>query len=141
MVIATGAYVGFLPWAPGTLGSLLGFLLLWPLQAGMVQVLVTLFLIGAGIVFAGWAARAMGAQDPPAIVIDEIAGIAVATVLLPSQFLERAVAFLLFRLFDVTKPFPSRQVERLPGGLGIVGDDLIAGLYANLVVQLWLFFS
>ena len=141
MAIATGAYVGYLPPAPGTLGSLLGLLLLWPLKPGTVQVLVTLFLIGVGIVVADRAARVIGGQDPPVIVIDEIAGIAVATLLLPPQVQERVVAFVIFRLFDVIKPFPARQAERLPGGFGIVGDDLIAGLYTNLLVRLWLLLS
>ncbi len=141
MAIATGVYVGYLPPAPGTLGSLLGLLLLWPLKPGTVQVLVTLFLIGVGIVVADQAARVIGGQDPPAIVIDEIAGIAVATLLLPPQVQERVVAFVIFRVFDVIKPFPARQAERLPGGFGIVGDDLIAGLYTNLLVRLWLLLS
>ena len=141
MAIATGVYVGYLPPAPGTLGSLLGLLLLWPLKPGTVQVLVTLFLIGVGIVVADQAARVIGGQDPPAIVIDEIAGIAVATLLLPPQVQERVVAFVVFRVFDVIKPFPARQAERLPGGFGIVGDDLIAGLYTNLLVRLWLLLS
>ncbi len=141
MAIATGVYVGYLPPAPGTLGSLLGLLLLWPLKPGTVQVLVTLFLIGVGIVVADQAARVIGGQDPPAIVIDEIAGIAVATLLLPPQVQERVVAFVIFRVFDVIKPFPARQAERLPGGFGIVGDDLIAGLYTNLLVRVWLLLS
>lgn len=141
MAIATGVYVGYLPPAPGTLGSLLGLLLLWPLKPGTVQVLVTLFLIGVGIVVADRAARVIGGQDPPVIVIDEIAGIAVATLLLPPQVQERVVAFVIFRLFDVIKPFPVRQAERLPGGFGIVGDDLIAGLYTNLLVRVWLLLS
>ena len=141
MAIATGVYVGYLPPAPGTLGSLLGLLLLWPLKPGTVQVLVTLFLIGVGIVVADQAARVIGGQDPPAIVIDEIAGIAVATLLLPPQVQERVVAFVVFRVFDVIKPFPARQAERLPGGFGIVGDDLIAGMYTNLLVRLWLLLS
>lgn len=141
VAIATGVYVGYLPPAPGTLGSLLGLLLLWPLKPGTVQVLVTLFLIGVGIVVADQAARVIGGQDPPAIVIDEIAGIAVATLLLPPQVQERVVAFVVFRVFDVIKPFPARQAERLPGGFGIVGDDLIAGMYTNLLVRLWLLLS
>jgi phosphatidylglycerophosphatase A len=111
------------------------------LGAGVAQVLVAVFLIGAGIVIAGRAARIIGAQDPPAIIIDEVVGIAVATMLLPSRLLERIMAFALFRLFDVTKPFPVRQAERLSGGLGIVGDDLVAGIYANLAVQAWLLLS
>ncbi|MFQ5846388.1 MAG: phosphatidylglycerophosphatase A [Candidatus Methylomirabilales bacterium] len=140
-MVATGAYVGYLPPAPGTVGSLLGLALVWPLGGGTAQVVVTLALIGAGIVVAGRAARIMGAPDPPAIIIDEVAGIAVATALLPPRLVVWGVAFVLFRLFDITKPFPVRQVERLPGGFGIVGDDLIAGLCANLVVRVWLLVS
>lgn len=141
VAIATGAYVGYIPPAPGTLGSVIGLLFLWPLEAGTVQVLVTLGLIGVGIVVAGRAEEIMGTRDPSAIIIDEIAGIAVATMLVPSRFLERAVAFVLFRLFDVIKPFPIQHAERLPGGFGIVGDDLIAGVYANLLIQVWLLIS
>ncbi|MFQ5656193.1 MAG: phosphatidylglycerophosphatase A [Candidatus Methylomirabilales bacterium] len=141
LLIATGGYVGYLPWAPGTFGSFVGLLLLWPLESGTAQVLVMLMLIGVGIFVAGRAAAIMGAQDPSAIVIDEIAGIALATMLLPNHLLERAGAFVLFRLFDVTKPPPARWAERLPGGIGIVADDLVAGLYANVLVQLWLHLS
>ncbi|MFQ5881993.1 MAG: phosphatidylglycerophosphatase A [Candidatus Methylomirabilales bacterium] len=140
MVIATCGGVGYFPRAPGTIGSLLGLLLLWPLGDGVAQVLVTLSLIGAAVMVAGCAARVLGTQDPRAIIIDEIAGIAVATLLLPPQLAYRGAAFLLFRLFDVIKPFPAQQVERLSGGIGIVGDDLIAGLYANLLVQVGLHF-
>ena len=141
VAIATGAYVGYVPLAPGTLGSLLGLLLLWPMQPGIAQVLVTLVLIGLAIVVADRAARVMGGGDPPAIVIDEIAGMAVATLLLPPNVQERVIAFAVFRLFDVIKPFPARRVERLPGGSGIVGDDLIAGLYTNLLMWAWLLVS
>lgn len=141
VLIATGVYVGYIPPAPGTLGSLLGLFLLWPLGPGMAQILVTLLLVGVGLAVAGQAARVMEARDPPAIIIDEIAGIAVATALLPARLAERAVAFVLFRVFDIVKPFPARQIERLSGGLGIVGDDLIAGVYANLLVRLWLLIS
>lgn len=141
VAIATGAYVGYLPPAPGTLGSLLGLVLLWPLGPGTAQILVTLCLIAVGIVVADRAAKVLGAEDPSAIIIDEIAGIAVATMLLPPRFPERVAAFILFRFFDVIKPFPARQAERLSGGLGIVADDLIAGLYANVLIQVWLLIS
>jgi phosphatidylglycerophosphatase A len=89
---------------------------------------------------AGRAAELLGSPDPSAIIIDEIAGIAVATLLLPPHLLHRGAAFLLFRLFDTLKPFPARHIERLPGGVGIVGDDLTAGLYSNLLIQIWRLF-
>ena len=111
------------------------------MKPGIAQVLVTLVLIGVAIVVAERAARVIGGRDPPAIVIDEIAGMAVATLLLPSNVQERVIAFVVFRLFDVIKPFPARRLERLPGGSGIVGDDLIAGLYTNLLMWAWLLLS
>lgn len=141
VAIATGIYVGYVPPVPGTLGSLLGLVLLWPLRPGLAQVLVTVFLIGVAIMMADRAARIIGGQDPSAIVIDEIAGVAVATLLLPPTLQERVIAFVIFRVFDVIKPFPARHVERLPGGSGIVGDDLIAGLYTNLLMWVWLLWS
>ena len=139
LVIATGGYLGYTPVAPGTVGSLIGLLLLWPLD-GTAHLLITLLLAGGGILVAGRAAALLEGHDPHVIIIDEIAGIAVATLLLPPHLLHRLVAFFLFRLFDILKPFPSRQIERLPGGIGIVGDDLTAGLYSNLLVQVWRLF-
>lgn len=139
MAVATGGYLGYTPVAPGTAGSLIGLLLLWPLE-GLPHLLVTLLLGVGGVLVAGRAAELLGNPDPPAIIIDEIAGIAVATLLLPPHPLHRGIAFLLFRLFDTLKPFPTRRIERLPGGLGIVGDDLTAGLYSNLLIQIWRLF-
>jgi len=114
-------------------------LLLWPLD-GIPHLLVTLLLAGGGVLVAGRAAEILGDHDPPVIIIDEIAGIAVATLLLPSHLLYRGAAFCLFRLFDTLKPFPSRHIERLSGGIGIMGDDLTAGLYSNLLIQVWRLF-
>jgi phosphatidylglycerophosphatase A len=139
--MATGAYLGFFTPAPGTVGSLLGLILLWPLGAGVLHLLATLVLIVAAVPMAERAAQVLGERDPRPVIIDEVAGIAVATALLPGGLLEQAIAWVLFRLFDITKPFPASHAEDLTGGLGIVADDLVAGLYANLVVRVWLFIS
>jgi len=85
-----------------------------------------------------WAAhraeRAIGAKDPGVIVIDEVAGMTLSVLLLPLTVPVLAVAFVLFRVFDVLKPSPARQAQALPGGLGVMVDDLIAGLYALAIV-------
>jgi phosphatidylglycerophosphatase A len=85
-----------------------------------------------------WAAsrveRALGRKDPGVIVVDEVAGMMLSVLLLPRTPQVLVAAFLLFRLFDIWKPYPARGSQALPGGLGVMADDLIAGLYALLVV-------
>ncbi len=85
-----------------------------------------------------WAAheaeRVLGTKDPGAIVIDEVAGMALSVLLVPPTIATLAVAFLAFRVFDIVKPFPANVAQRLPGGVGVMVDDLIAGIYALLVV-------
>ena len=103
-------------------------------RAGLVVFFVSVVLAGT------WAAqqaeRVLGVKDPGAIVIDEVAGMTLAVLAFPLTLSTLAVGFLLFRLFDVTKPFPARASERAPGGLGVMVDDLIAGLYAAIVLGL-----
>ncbi len=140
MLIASGLGSGFLPWAPGTWGSAVG-VLLWLL---LPPRLTTITLAGCiGAIFAlGWFVsasihRRYGVTDPSAIVIDEIAGVWLALALLPRQapWLWLLAVFVLFRLLDVWKPFPIRQVERrCRGGLGIMLDDLVAGALTALVL-------
>ena len=131
--------LGYLPVAPGTWGSL-GALLVWapfrashPAFEGPGIVLLSLLAVHA----AGHAARVLRTSDPSVVVIDEAAGMALTLVALPSvpSLLNLGLAFLLFRLFDVVKPFPLRRLERFPGGWGIVLDDLGAGLYAAVILS------
>jgi phosphatidylglycerophosphatase A len=77
-------------------------------------------------------------RDASKIVIDEFAGFVIAVLLLPKTLLVYAVAFLLFRVMDIVKPFPARRAESLPGGLGVVADDLVAGVYTNILLRLML---
>jgi phosphatidylglycerophosphatase A len=135
VVIATAGGAGWAPVAPGTVASALTALLIWLLsfsQAGLVAFLVLVTVVGT------WAAheaeRVLGTKDPGAIVIDEVAGMALSVLLVPPTLATLAVAFLAFRVFDIVKPFPANAAQRLPGGIGVMVDDLIAGLYALLVV-------
>ena len=134
--------VGFIPVAPGTFGSLVGlgiFLLLGSLPLQVVAIVVVTW---AGIWAASRSERILGLKDPGKVVIDEVAGQLVA--LLPVWAFVGGlyktsiiISFTLFRLFDIFKPYPARKFEALRGGLGIMADDLVAGVYAALLVSLF----
>jgi phosphatidylglycerophosphatase A len=135
ILVATVAGAGYAPVAPGTVGSALAAVLLWLIPfspAGLIVFLVAV--TAAGIWAAPRAERLLGAKDPGAIVIDEVAGLTLGLLAAPRTLPVVLVAFLLFRVFDVVKPFPARAAERLPGGMGVVMDDLVAGLYTLAVL-------
>ena len=140
LVVATGFGSGYSPFAPGTAGSALGLVLFWPLAGRPpAQVLAaTAVLVLISIVAAHHAARRLGKKDPGVVVVDEVVGQWVSLLLLPFTFGTAMAGFFLFRLLDVVKPWPARDLERLPGGLGIVADDLMAGVYANLLLRVGL---
>ena len=141
MFIATGAYSGYLPKAPGTWGSAVG-VLLWLLIGRMelqpyLIVLIILFFVG--VVCGGAAEKIIDRVDPPLVVIDEIVGQLLALTMAPLHPVPILLGFLLFRLFDIWKPFPANWIDQhLCGGLGIMLDDVVAGFYALLVLQLGL---
>lgn len=136
--LATGFYTGNIPRAPGTFGTLPGLLLCFflarlPLS---VSILLILMLIGLAIWIAGEAEKMLGKKDPGCIVIDEIAGMAVTMVAIPFTLQTAISGFVLFRLFDVLKPPPIKTIDKkMHGGVGIVLDDVIAGVFANLVLR------
>ncbi len=142
-VLASGLGAGLVPVIPGTFGTLIGVILFWILagQRPLVYAaIVTVFAI-AGVFMCGQAAAQLGATDPGFIVWDEITGFLVAMFLLPRRWRWIAAGFVLFRVFDVWKPFPIRAVDQgLGGGLGIMADDLIAGLYTLTALHfvLWM---
>jgi phosphatidylglycerophosphatase A len=135
--LATGFGSGYSPFAPGTAGSLVGLALLWPLArlAPEWQVAVTAATFLVGTLAAGHVAARAGIEDPGIVVVDEIVGQWVSLLFLPLSPATLALGFLLFRVFDVVKPWPARQLEALHGGLGIMTDDLMAGIYANLLLR------
>jgi phosphatidylglycerophosphatase A len=136
--IATVGGLGRLvPKAPGTLASFLTLFVAWGLCAVHGQLLVFVAAITAtAIGFWGAAlyARQHGSKDPSECVIDEVAGQLIACAFAPRTIVLYGLAFLLFRLFDIVKPWPISAAERLPGGLGIMADDVIAGLLAGVLV-------
>jgi len=125
-----------LPLVPGTWGSLLGLLLIWffvPVNWWAVLIWLPILIIGA--VVSTKAEKDLG-HDARPIVIDEIMGMGLALLLVPKRIVYYVIAFVLFRLFDIVKPFPARKAEKLPFGWGVMADDLVAGVYANVVMQI-----
>ncbi len=138
--LATGFWIGLIPFAPGTWGTLWGIPLAWGisrLPAVWMQLAIIAAICVAGIPLCTAAARRLGGRkDPGSIVFDEIASLPITFFLIPLNGPWVIVAgFLLHRLFDITKPPPARALERLPEGLGIMADDWIAGLYSNLALH------
>ena len=139
MVLATGCFTGYIPFAPGTFGSIVGLPLCFLLSKTGLPVAILFILIF--IFFAIWistrAEKILKQNDPGCIVIDEIAGIMVTFLGLPFNTISVVAGFAAFRFFDIVKPFPIRFVEKkLAGGTGIVLDDIAAGIFSNIVLRL-----
>lgn len=141
-LIGTWFYCGYFPKGPGTAGSIGALLVAWPVAAYGWGPLAYAFLAAVGFIPAIWAAGRMsedtGSKDPQTVVVDEVIGqwIALAAVPMLDHWGWWLAAFLLFRLFDIWKPWPVRPLEKIPGGAGIVLDDVGAGIYAALVLIL-----
>ena len=136
--IATFGGAGRAPIAPGTVGSALAVVVLAALAIPLgrwAAPLLAILATGVGIAAADRVSRDLGAKDPGCVVIDEVAGQAMALAFLPLTPATAIAGFVLFRLFDIIKPPPCRRLERLQGGLGIMADDLAAGVYANLTLR------
>jgi phosphatidylglycerophosphatase A len=135
--VATGLGAGLSPVAPGTFGSAVGLLLFWPLHAlpHWALAAATVLLAAAGVAAGGRLAARLGVEDPGRVVIDEVAGMWVSLLFLPFDWRTASIAFVAFRVMDVVKPWPARQLEDLPRGWGIMADDLMAGVYANLLTR------
>ncbi len=142
--LATGGGSGNLPVAPGTWGSLVALPLAavlaivggqWLLALGVLLAFV------AGVWASGRYARVVGREDPGSVVIDEIAGQWLAILPVALDWRYYLVAFVLFRFTDITKPWPCRRAEQMPGGIGIMADDIVAGFYAGVLtwlIAVWL---
>jgi phosphatidylglycerophosphatase A len=142
LLIATAGGIGYAPIAPGTWGSLLVvpcFPLLGALDARSVAAHAAV--VGAVVLVGIWAAGranvAFGAHDHACIVIDEVGGMLIASLCVPCTWATAWLVFVLFRVFDVWKPFPANRIDRrCSGGIGVVADDAVAGVYAGLVARL-----
>ncbi len=135
LAVASVGGAGYAPIASGTVGSFVAAIALWLIPFSPTALLATLVVVTIAGVWAGSRVeRALDAKDPGVIVIDEVAGMFLAVLFLPRTLPVLASAFLLFRLFDIWKPYPARQIQALHGGLGVMLDDLIAGAYALAVL-------
>lgn len=142
--IATVGYCGYFPFAPGTVGSaagLLFYVLVWWTGSPIVEVAMIAGLFVAGVWAGTTAERYFGGVDPGPIVMDEVVGMLITLAFIPVGWSGALVGFVLFRIFDVIKPFPAGRLEALHGGLGVMADDAMAAVYANLSLRLvlWLF--
>jgi phosphatidylglycerophosphatase A len=139
---ASGLFTGHLPKAPGTWGSLLAAIILWFVwpAAWYYQALIILAAFPFVIYFADNGIRYYGPDGRP-IVIDEIYGQAITLFMAPHNVLVYIIGFFLFRIFDIIKPPPAREWEKLHGGYGVVADDMAAGVYAAIVLQLIIILS
>jgi phosphatidylglycerophosphatase A len=136
--IATCGYLGYIPVAPGTFGSAAGLALFAAIRSSgssTAEWIVIAILFGAGIWSGTIAEDHFGGIDPGPVVLDEVVGMLITLAFLPVNALGAVAGFLVFRLFDVIKPWPSARFEALPGGLGVMADDGMAAVYSNLVVR------
>jgi phosphatidylglycerophosphatase A len=129
---------GLIPVAQGTFGTLAGIPLAMALAhvGPMAAAYLLFFFVLLSIWTSGRSARALEKDDPAEVVIDETAGLLLTLFLLPATGFNLCLGFILFRLFDILKPFPIRRLEKLEGGAGIVLDDLLAGVYGNVCLRL-----
>jgi phosphatidylglycerophosphatase A len=138
LVIATVGYIGYAPVAPGTFGSAAGLAVFFAVRttgSAVVELVVIVALFAIGIWSGTIAEHHFGGTDPGPIVLDEVVGMLVTLFLLPVTLRGALVGFVVFRILDVIKPFPSARFERLPGGLGVMADDGMAAIYGNLVMR------
>ncbi|MBN2413801.1 phosphatidylglycerophosphatase A [candidate division KSB1 bacterium] len=137
LFIATTFYSGYFPIAPGTVGSFVAIVALWllpPLSWLSLSIIsIVGFIIG---VWASNIAEEHWGHDPGRVNWDEVVGMIITIIALPKNWIIYVCAFFVFRLFDVVKPYPVNKTEKLPAGLGIMSDDVVAGIFANVVLQI-----
>ena len=145
--LATGFYTGTIPKAPGTFGSLAACAIycligvLFPEQSGTFIALVFAFGTFPAIIICDFAEKMFSEKDPQRVVIDEFFGLWLSFIFLPFSFKTALLGFLLFRFFDIVKPFPINSVQKIKGGLGIMFDDIIAGTYSRILLGILLYFK
>ena len=138
LFIATCGYLGYVPLAPGTFGSAAGlaaFFLIRSTGSPTLEVAAIAVLFAIGIWSGTIAEHYFGGVDPAPVVMDEVVGMLITLAFLPVSVTGAIVGFLVFRVLDVVKPWPSARFERLPGGLGVMADDGMAAIYGNAVMH------
>jgi len=141
-MIASIFYVGYLPIAPGTLGSLAALVPYYFIShSAIIMAAVILIVVVLGFITAGKVEKMFGEKDPGEIIIDEFSGMLISLYRIPPTMGYVVAGFILFRFFDIVKPRPIRDLEKLNGSLGVMSDDIIAGVYVNMILQLFYMFS
>lgn len=138
VVVATFGYVGFFPIAPGTAGSLAALVLYafvrW-VGLPAFDLALVVAVLGAGVWSASLTERALDQKDPGPIVIDEVLGMLITLMWLPLSLGGVVAGLVLFRIFDIVKPYPAARMESLKGGMGVMLDDAVAGVYGHLALR------
>jgi phosphatidylglycerophosphatase A len=137
--IATLGFIGYIPFAPGTLGSAFSFIVFILLKPALAaHIFILLFAVPLGIMSSHFAEKLLQEKDSRHIVIDEFCGYLFSVLFIPFSITNALLAFFLFRVFDILKPFPIRKIETtFRGGYGIMADDIMAAVYANAILQIW----
>ncbi len=138
-IVATAGGIGYLPIAPGTWAAGIAAVFWFYFNNSIsgsynIQLLLTVIVIAAGIYYAG-KILSENEKDPSYIVIDEVAGLFVTLIFIPPTFYNVLLGFILFRFFDIVKPLGVRTMEKYPQGWGIMLDDILAGIYSNVVIR------
>lgn len=141
--ISTAAYTGYFPIAPGTVGSAVGLVvygLVWWSGSRLVEIGLIVALFAAGVWAATRTEQYFGSIDPGPIVLDEVVGMLITLAFIPVGWTAALAGFLLFRIFDIIKPYPASKLELLHGGFGVMADDAMAAIYANVALRflMWL---
>jgi len=138
LFLATCGYLGYAPIAPGTFGSAAGLALFFLVRSSgsvALELVLIAVLFAVGIWSGTVAEHHFGGIDPGPVVLDEVVGMLITLALLPVNTTGAIVGFLVFRVLDVVKPWPSARFEKLPGGLGVMADDGMAALYGNILMR------
>ena len=139
LFIATCGYLGYVPVAPGTFGSAAGLVVFAAVRwsgSPALELAVIVLLFAVGVWSANAAEKHFGGVDPAPVILDEVVGMLITLAFLPVNITGAIVGFLLFRLFDVVKPWPANRLEALHGGLGVMADDAMAAVYGNVAMRL-----
>lgn len=141
-IVGSGLYTGYIPFASGTFGSLVGTLIYFipGFENSYVIIPSIIVLFIYGIYVSGKFEKQYG-KDPSQCTVDEIVGTWISFILLPKKIIIIIIAFLVWRLLDIVKPFPARNSEKLSGGLGIMLDDVISGIYTLIIIHLTVYFG
>lgn len=137
-IIASCFYIGYIPGAPGTYGSLFALLIISQFNI-ITQNIGLIFFIIIGLIFSTLMEKHTGKKDDQRIVIDEFVGMLITFYFVEPKLSYLVIGFILFRLYDIYKPYPIRKIQKLPSGWGIMLDDILAGVYSRIILQMIIF--